>query len=61
MVKKKIRVNTISPGSIDTPVFGKMVPHELVDQVKQIWIDLTPLGRQGTPAEIGKNGCIFGL
>ncbi len=31
-----------------------MVPPDLVDQVKQIWIGLTPLGRQGTPAEIGK-------
>jgi len=54
LLSRKIRVNTISPGSIDTPVFGKMVPQDLVDQVKQIWIDLTPLGRQGTPAEIGK-------
>jgi NAD(P)-dependent dehydrogenase (short-subunit alcohol dehydrogenase family) len=54
LLSRKIRVNSISPGSIDTPVFGKMVPQELVDQVKQIWIDLTPLGRQGTPAEIGK-------
>jgi len=54
LLSRRIRVNTISPGSIDTPVFGKMVPQDLVDQVKQVWIDLTPLGRQGTPAEIGK-------
>lgn len=54
LLSRRIRVNTISPGSIDTPVFGKMVPQEVVDQVKQIYIDLTPLGRQGTPAEIGK-------
>lgn len=54
LLPRRIRVNTISPGSIDTPVFGKMVPEELVDQVKQIWVGLTPLGRQGTPAEIGK-------
>jgi len=54
LLSRRIRVNTISPGSIDTPVFGKMVPQDLVDQVKQVYIDLTPLGRQGTPAEIGK-------
>lgn len=54
LLARKIRVNSISPGSIDTPVFGKMVPAEVVDQVKQIYINLTPLGRQGTPAEIGK-------
>lgn len=54
LLSRKIRVNTISPGSIDTPVFAKMVPDDLVEQVKQIWIDLTPLGRQGIPSEIGK-------
>lgn len=54
LLSRRIRVNTISPGSIDTPVFGKMVPAEAVEQVKQVYIDLTPLGRQGTPAEIGK-------
>lgn len=54
LLPRKIRVNTISPGSVDTPVFGKMVPQELVDEVKQVWIDLTPVGRQGTPSEIGK-------
>ena len=31
-----------------------MVPRDVVDPVKQTYIDLTPLGRQGTPAEIGK-------
>ena len=54
LLSRRIRVNSISPGSIDTPVFGKMVPADFVDRVKQVWIDLTPLGRQGTPAEIGK-------
>jgi NAD(P)-dependent dehydrogenase (short-subunit alcohol dehydrogenase family) len=58
LLSRRIRVNTISPGSIDTPVFGKMVPHELVDQVKQIYVNLTPLARQGTPAEIG-NTAVF--
>lgn len=58
LLSRRIRVNTISPGSIDTPVFGKMVPQDLVDQVKQTYIDLTPLGRQGTPAEIG-NTAVF--
>ena len=46
-------MNTLSPGSIDTPVFGKIVPQEQVEQVKQIWIDMTPVGRQGSPADIG--------
>jgi NAD(P)-dependent dehydrogenase (short-subunit alcohol dehydrogenase family) len=54
LLSRKIRVNTLSPGSIDTPVFGKIVPQEQVDAVKQIWKDITPVGRQGLPADIGK-------
>jgi NAD(P)-dependent dehydrogenase (short-subunit alcohol dehydrogenase family) len=54
LLARRIRVNTLSPGSIDTPVFGKIVPQEQVEQVKQIWKDITPIGRQGLPAEIGK-------
>lgn len=54
LLARKIRVNTLSPGSTDTPVFGKVVPPEQVEQVKQIWKDLTPLGRQGLPSDMGK-------
>ena len=54
LLARKIRVNTLSPGSIDTPVFGKIVPEDEVQQVKQLWTDLTPAGRQGLPADIGK-------
>ncbi|GGG61777.1 SDR family NAD(P)-dependent oxidoreductase [Hymenobacter glacieicola] len=54
LLDRKIRVNTLSPGSIDTPVFGKIVPQQQVEQVKQGWKDLIPLGRMGLPAEMGK-------
>jgi len=58
LLPRKIRVNTLSPGSIDTPVFGKIVPEEQLDQVKQMWIDITPVGRQGLPSDIG-NAAVF--
>lgn len=58
LLTKKIRVNTLSPGSIDTPVFGKIVPQEQLEQVKQTWIDHTPVGRQGLPSDIG-NAAVF--
>lgn len=58
LLGKRIRVNTLSPGSIDTPVFGKIVPQEQLEQVKQIWIDITPVGRQGLPSDIG-NAAVF--
>ncbi|OXG09162.1 NAD(P)-dependent dehydrogenase (short-subunit alcohol dehydrogenase family) [Flavobacterium araucananum] len=58
LLSRKIRVNTLSPGSIDTPVFGKIVPQEQLEQVKQLWIDITPVGRQGLPSDIG-NAAVF--
>jgi len=58
LLSRKIRVNTLSPGSIDTPVFGKLVPEEHLEQVKQVWIDITPVGRQGLPSDIG-NAAVF--
>lgn len=54
LLSRKIRVNALSPGSIDTPVFEKLVPQEHLAQVKQIWVDITPAGRQGLPSDIGK-------
>ena len=32
----------------------KIVPEDQVDLVKNLWIDITPVGRQGTPSDIGK-------
>lgn len=58
LLSRKIRVNALSPGSIDTPVFGKIVPQEQVEQVKRVWIDITPAGRQGLPSDIG-NAAVF--
>jgi NAD(P)-dependent dehydrogenase (short-subunit alcohol dehydrogenase family) len=54
LLERRIRVNTLSPGSIDTPVFGKIVPLDHLEQVKQVWKDLIPLGRMGLPSEMGK-------
>lgn len=54
LLARNIRVNTLSPGSIDTPVFGKLVPEEHLEQVKQNWIDIIPVGKQGLPSDIGK-------
>lgn len=58
LLHRNIRVNALSPGSIDTPVFGKMVPQEQLAQVKQLWADITPVGRQGAPSDIG-NAAVF--
>ncbi|WP_130734044.1 SDR family oxidoreductase [Flavobacterium sp. J27] len=54
LLDRRIRVNTLSPGSIDTPVFGKIVPQEQVEQVKQVWKNIIPVGRMGLPSDMGK-------
>jgi NAD(P)-dependent dehydrogenase (short-subunit alcohol dehydrogenase family) len=54
LLDRKIRVNTLSPGTIDTPVFDKFVPEEHVDAAKKMWTDMIPVGRIGDPSDIGK-------
>lgn len=52
---QKIRVNAISPGPIDTPIFGKNnVPQEQISEMATNFPALVPLGRFGTPQEIAK-------
>ena len=54
LLDRKIRVNTLSPGTVETPVFGKFIPEEQVENVKKWWVDGIPLGRIGQPLDIGK-------
>jgi NAD(P)-dependent dehydrogenase (short-subunit alcohol dehydrogenase family) len=52
---RKIRVNAISPGLIDTPIFNRLGPNE--EEIKQIKTNLVAavhMGRMGSPDEIAK-------
>jgi NAD(P)-dependent dehydrogenase (short-subunit alcohol dehydrogenase family) len=52
---RKIRVNTLSPGPIDTPILdGLASTPEQVDQIKSGLAAKVPLGRMGTSDEIAK-------
>ena len=52
---RKIRVNTISPGPIDTPMTSSMVKsEELGEQLKTNLVNAVPLGRMGNPDEVAK-------
>jgi NAD(P)-dependent dehydrogenase (short-subunit alcohol dehydrogenase family) len=52
---RRIRVNAISPGSIDTPgLSGLLASSEVGEQRKKMITSAVPLGRFGTPAEIAK-------
>ena len=48
-----IRVNSLSPGPIETPIFDRMdIPAEAVDETVNAFVGLVPLQRVGQPAEI---------
>ena len=52
---RKIRVNAISPGPIDTPIFnGLNQSKEEIEQLKKSLITSVPMDRMGSPDEIAK-------
>jgi len=52
---RKIRVNAISPGPIDTPIFSNLMQNEeQSEQFKKNIVNTVPMGRMGTPDEIAK-------
>jgi NAD(P)-dependent dehydrogenase (short-subunit alcohol dehydrogenase family) len=52
---RKIRVNTLSPGPIDTPILKGLAPtEEDLGQLKANLAAAVPLGRMGSPDEIAK-------
>jgi NAD(P)-dependent dehydrogenase (short-subunit alcohol dehydrogenase family) len=51
--ERRIRVNTVSPGPIDTPALGKTgLTPEQVRQIAAQWASEIPLGRRGEAGEI---------
>ena len=52
---RKIRVNAISPGPIDTPIFGNLLQNEEQStQFKKNIVNTVPMGRMGSPDEVAK-------
>jgi NAD(P)-dependent dehydrogenase (short-subunit alcohol dehydrogenase family) len=49
---RRVRVNAISPGTIDTPAIVKMVGEENADAVKASFAERVPMGRVGTAEEV---------
>lgn len=55
LVKRGVRVNAISPGPIETPMWGRFgLPPEMENAIRQAVIDKSPVGRYGTPDEVAK-------
>jgi NAD(P)-dependent dehydrogenase (short-subunit alcohol dehydrogenase family) len=56
---RKIRVNVISPGPIETPIYNKAgLTREQIDEFKASQVAAVPLGRIGTPDEVA-NAAVF--
>ena len=56
---RKIRVNTISPGPIETPIRDKVGgTREQIEQFKAKVLAATPMGRMGAPDEVA-NAAVF--
>jgi NAD(P)-dependent dehydrogenase (short-subunit alcohol dehydrogenase family) len=52
---RKIRVNAISPGMINTPgLNGLAQGQEQIEQFKRSFVSTVPLGRMGSPSEVAK-------
>jgi len=59
LLPRGIRVNSIAPGPIETPIFDKLgFPEEAVVEVKEQFTSMIPMKRMGTPEEIAK-GALF--
>ena len=55
LLERKIRVNTVSPGPIETPIFVKTgIPKDVADDIAEDIISHNPMKRFGEPGEIAK-------
>lgn len=56
---RKIRVNSIAPGPIETPIYSKMgLPEETLNEMGTNFAQMVPLGRFGTSEEVA-NAALF--
>ena len=51
---RKIRVNVISPGMVITPIWNGLGNDQQIEEMKDQFAGVMPLGRPGTPDEIAK-------
>ena len=55
LLPREIRVNAVTPGPIDTPIFGKAAPSgDIAVRVTKQLGDINPMKRLGRPEEIAK-------
>lgn len=61
LVDRKIRVNAVSPGPIQTPIYGRLgLPGEVVQQMAQSILATVPMKRFGQPEEVAQAALFLG-
>jgi len=61
LLPKGVRVNALSPGPIQTPIFDRMgLPKEVVEGFTEEILAQTPIGRFGQPEEMAKAALFLG-
>jgi len=55
LAPRKIRVNSVNPGPVNTPIFGKLgMPEEAINEFATVMQNRIPLKRFGEPDDIAK-------
>lgn len=49
-----IRINSVAPGMVETRIFERFIPGELLDSALKDFNDFHPLGRNGTPRDVAE-------
>lgn len=60
LIPKGIRVNAVCPGPIDTPMFGRGLPEDIVLRRRAVINEKSPYKRWGTPSEVAKTVLFLG-
>lgn len=54
LLARGVRVNTVSPGPIDTPILDKALPKDAADNARRQMRENNPMGRFGRPEEVAR-------
>lgn len=62
LIPRGIRVNAVSPGPIETPIFGKMgLPADVAQGMLEQFTEANPMKRFGRPEEVAKAALFLGF